>query len=428
MATGKAPENEQISLAIIGAGVASLSLARGLLKYPHISVRVYEARHDIGNDGSGFGIGGNGQKAMQLIDSDLTACLERAGGVKMVPQARFWMATGPHAGEHISDYYADPPQKTVRRSRFLSELRKTLPDGLIRTGKRLTAIEQPTNSDGKVRLTFEHASVVFVDGVVGCDGISSTVRRYVLGPDHPGLEAQWRPSFNTRIIIPMTEAVSILGWDYCNLMTQHGFIGDGGFCLTDIEDDGNAMQVIAGFRGEKPVNEVFGKPYVEVEKKFWTERLSGWGWIGERISMVVESQDKVFAGSGRFHDSTPTYWHSRLCIAGDAARTFSPARGAGAGQSMEDALLLYAVLGCVRNANEVQKAFQVYDSLRRPRRELVAEESQIAGMLITGQHPDVGLDIEKFRKAVDGYNDWIYDYDLEGVVVQAKKLMSEDAF
>ena len=416
----------QISIAIIGAGVASLCLAHGLLKHAHINVCICEARAEIGNDGSGFGIGGNGQNAMQLISPDLLVSLQRAGGVQMVPQVRVMMASGSHAGEHINDVYADPPQKTVRRSTFLTELRKSLPEGLIQTGKRLTVIED-ISSHRKVRLTFEDGSAVFADAVVGCDGISSTVRKHISGPDHPSTEAKWTPAFNTRIVIPMSDAVSIFGQEYCNLMTQHGFIGQDGFCLTDIEDDGNAMQVIAGFRGDKPVNEIFGKPFVEVPKTFWTERLKSWGWVGEKICQVIERQNKVFAGSGRYHDATPTYCSGRLCIAGDAARTFSPARGAGAGQSMEDALMLCTVLGCAKGAEEIEKAFKVYDRLRRPRRELVADESQAAGLLITGRDPHLGLDVEKLRKAVDGYNDFIYNYDLDGVVEEAKTSMQRDA-
>ena len=305
---------ERIDIAIIGAGISSLCLARGLLQHQRISVRIYEARPEIGHDGSGFGIAKNGQKAMSLIDPVLRDCLERAGGVKNEPHVTLMMATGPHAGEKITDIHADPPQITVRRSNLLTELRNSLPNGVIQTGKRLNTIKHRPREQKKVLLTFEGGIDVLADAVIGADGINSIVRQNVLGDDKAITEPKWSPGCNNRIVIPMNEAEEIFGKEYCKQLTQIGYTGHDGFCLTDIEDDGEAMQVIAGFRGDKPVAEVYGKPYVEVKKEFWTKRLEGWGWIGEKISQVIEKQKKVYAASGRYHDPTPTYCNGRLCI------------------------------------------------------------------------------------------------------------------
>lgn len=95
------------------------------------------------------------------------------------------------------------------------------------------------------------------------------------------------PGVQHALMIPIDQAKSIFGEDYCQDKTQTGWIGQNGFCLTDFEDGGQTMQVIAGFRYSKPVAEVYGKPFAEVPKSFWLERLEGWGWIGERISRVI---------------------------------------------------------------------------------------------------------------------------------------------
>ena len=88
-----ATNDNQISIAIIGAGISSLCLARGLLQHKHIDVRIYEARTLVGqHDGSGVGIAANGQRALQMIDPELLQCLYKAGGVENKPSLQVFLA------------------------------------------------------------------------------------------------------------------------------------------------------------------------------------------------------------------------------------------------------------------------------------------------------------------------------------------------
>ena len=97
--------------------------------------------------------------------------------------------------------------------------------------------------------------------------------------------------------------------------------------------------------------------------------------------------------------------------------------GAGASQAVEDAMILHAVLGSVHAPERIDKAFQVYDAIRRPRREWVAEESNKQGVKITGRMEGVELDIEKLAKAVQEPYEQLYGYDLEGSIEEAKRMM-----
>jgi salicylate hydroxylase len=283
------------------------------------------------------------------------------------------MATGAQSGEGITDIYSDPPQRTVRRSRLLDEMRSVLPDSTVVTGKRLLSINQRPDAEKMISLTFEDGDVVIVDAVVGADGINSIVRRHISNEEGSANQVNWIPSCNTRIVMPMPEAQRIFGEPFCSQATQIGWIGQNGFCLTDHEDDGQAMQVIASLRAKEPFVEVHGKPFVQVEKEFWTSRLKAWdfGGIGEKICQVIENQDSVYASCARQHDETPIYSEGRICLAGDASGNFSPALGAGALQGIEDALILATILGDVGELEELEKAFQVYDSMRHPRRKWV---------------------------------------------------------
>ena len=418
-------DKPQLSIAIIGAGISSLTLARALLKHTHLTVRIYEARTLVGqHDGSGVGIAANGQKALKMIDPELLECLRWAGGVENVPTVKFLLEGKSERGVLITEVVSDPPQRTVRRSRLLEELRLLLPKEMIKTGKRLISIEQRDGRERAISLTFEDGEVVLVDAVVGADGINSFVRQHMSDDGDGSSEPKWIPGFNTRIVIPMDEAKSIFGEAYCSQSTQIGWIGQDLFCLTDVEDDGNAMQIIASFKVNEPDEETHGKAFVQVEKEFWTSKLQSRGWIGQKISQVIEGQDMVYASCFRRHDGIPLYSKGRLCLAGDAASSFSPALGAGASQAIEDALILSTVLGHASEPADLERAFKVYEDIRRPRRERVAMESNKQGAKITGQLPGVGLDLDKLAKALQEPYDYLFTYDLDRAVNEATRRMT----
>lgn len=95
------------------------------------------------------------------------------------------------------------------------------------------------------------------------------------------------------------------------------------------------------------------------------------------------------------HKSTSTYANGRVCIVGDAAHATSPWQGAGAGQAFEDAMILGALLGEIKQPADLAAAFQVFDSVRRDRCQRVIDSSRGTGLILCGQDPDAGLDHSK---------------------------------
>lgn len=83
------------------------------------------------------------------------------------------------------------------------------------------------------------------------------------------------------------------------------------------------------------------------------------------------------------------------------------------------------MLGLVTNSSEISLAFEVYDALRRPRRSAIAESSIWAGKIITGRHPEVGLDMEKIREVLPRYQRPIQPFDLEAQQREAVEMFKE---
>ena len=109
-----------------------------------------------------------------------------------------------------------------------------------------------------------------------------------------------------------------------------------------------------------------------------------------------------------------------MCLLGDVAHASSPNQAAGAGQGLEDALVLSKVLGLVKSANELDAALEAYDSIRRPRAQKVVQESKDVGDIYFLTHPDFGANFEKITKDANERLPLIWWHDLEADVKAAE--------
>ncbi|EME48631.1 hypothetical protein DOTSEDRAFT_67616 [Dothistroma septosporum NZE10] len=400
-----------LKIAISGGGIASLCLAHCLTRqHPQWEVKVFEAAPELREEGAAIGLGSNAQDALKLMSPSLREALDEAGGTRMDPSVRIMIGTGPESGRHVGDIRPKVAQIVVHRTSFWRQLRKRIPDGVLEFGKKLASVRALHGSDALVRLRFEDGSSYDADALVGCDGINSIVRGAILGEDHPAAKPVFTNGYNHRVVIPLSSAKEAFGEEYCSLRTQYGWVGKGGFLLTDHVENGEAMQVIAGRSDSGPWP--YHSPFVEWDKARLRSDLADWGDIGKSMTKVFTEQPNLFAAGGRIHLETPTYAKGNMCMAGDAAQSFPPFQGAGAGQAIEDALMLSTVLSSCTSKDDMPRAFDVYDGLRRPRRSSIAQSSIWAAKLFTGRLPEVGLNIERMAERLPSWGSNIYEYDL----------------
>lgn len=63
------------------------------------------------------------------------------------------------------------------------------------------------------------------------------------------------------------------------------------------------------------------------------------------------------------HMNTPVYYNGLICLLGDSAHATTPHQASGAGQCLEDSLILSRLLGKVQNTSDIQAAFTAYDEI-----------------------------------------------------------------
>lgn len=85
----------------------------------------------------------------------------------------------------------------------------------------------------------------------------------------------------------------------------------------------------------------------------------------------------------------------------------------GVGMSIEDTLILSAVLGHSKTPEEARIALQVYDQSRRLRTQRVVESSHGTGLIVTGTKADFDLDsLAEMKRNLSPRWDFIRYFDL----------------
>lgn len=127
------------------------------------------------------------------------------------------------------------------------------------------------------------------------------------------------------------------------------------------------------------------------------------------------------------HPDTPTYINGRVCLLGDSAHASSPSQAAGAGQGLEDALILSKLFGIVHSSAQLAVALRVYNVIRRPRAQGVVQASREVGLEYFLEHPKFGSDLQKITDDANRRLPELWWYDLEGDVRKAEQMFLESA-
>ena len=112
------------------------------------------------------------------------------------------------------------------------------------------------------------------------------------------------------------------------------------------------------------------KDLAAISSERWRARLVEL-FAGDRLPAleIIGATEEILSGWSTYDFPTVPTWHrGRMIIIGDAAHAVSPASGQGASQAIEDALVLAK---CLRDDPDVDRAFGVYERIRRDRVERV---------------------------------------------------------
>jgi len=345
----------------IGAGIAGLAAGIGLRR-AGADVTVFERRPDTEPTGSGLSLFGNARRALvalgvgEELEAISTAAVTVLRGGQRRPDGGWLATTPPEAIRAL---------RIVHRSDLHRLLRESLGSGSLRTDTSVRVLDD----DGGVELS--SGSEVERDGfdvVVAADGIFSRTRRG--WPGDPGTRysgySTWRGITSTPV--PLDAAGETWG---------RGLR----FGMAPLTDGRVYWFAVATM----PADERLENEHLEVLRLFG-------GWHSP-IPALIESTapEAVFRlPISDLGGRLPSFRRGRTVLLGDAAHAMTPDLGQGAGQALEDAATLAALLRPVAAAPSsdpaaIHDALDRYDELRRPRTQELARRARLLGQVAQGQ-------------------------------------------
>ncbi|KAF2707174.1 FAD/NAD(P)-binding domain-containing protein [Pleomassaria siparia CBS 279.74] len=435
------PQND-FNIAIVGAGIGGLGFAIGL---SHLGVpfTIYESAPAFSAVGAGVGLGPNALRAMDLIDKRFRDLYTNIATGNLKPEKKHVMMEAMLMDEGLGEGESwfghggwgskDFTRTGAHRKDLLDIMTSFIPKDAVRFNKRVKSM---TQGEGSVALIFEDGEVVQHAAVVASDGVKGFSRRIVLQDKYPeAVEPVYTGKYVYRAMVPMDDAKDILG----DLATDAKmFMSKGANISTYPISEGKLMNLVAFKRDDEPWK--YPEFKYDVSKEDMLEDFVQHRPDGRLVKLLDWAKPTRW---GIFHHpTTPTYYNSLICLLGDVAHAGGPHQGAGAGQCLEDSLILSRVLGKLYTSfppskssplftpsplrtKLVEAAFRAYDEVRRPRAQEQVRTAKECGEIYNLQDPVAGTDIEKVVKNLNDRFYWIWEHDLEKDVKQVEQRFVE---
>jgi salicylate hydroxylase len=387
------------SIAIIGGGIGGMSATLSLLD-AGLDVHVYERARTISEIGAGIAVSPNATRILYRLG--LAPALERSGVKTLAWHDRRWddgrtLLRSPLAG--VMEAAFGFPLYHMHRADLINALLRALPPERVHTGHTLKTFVEHGD---KVEAEFENGARIRVDAVVGADGIHSTVRQTLFGPEQP----RFTGCVAYRGLVP-AERLAHLDLE----RTAQIWMGPGKhFVHVFVRDD--------------LINFVAVLEQDAWTKESWSERgkvadvlaaFQGWH---PQVRAILSAVDETYLW-GLFDRKPMARWSvGRVTLLGDSCHPMLPFKAQGAAQAIEDGATLAACLSDI-GARDIPAALRQYEALRRARTARVQGESEANK---TRHHlPDgpaqEARDAEMARGGTDFSAEavaWLYGYDVRG--------------
>ncbi|WP_432864247.1 FAD-dependent oxidoreductase [Microbispora rosea] len=340
------------NVAIIGGGIAGPVTALALRK-AGMDATVYEA-YPTGADGAGgsLALAPNGMAALEIVGV--------AGAVRAAaqPSTRSVMTLANRTRLELPSPAGVGPLHTVRRA----DLYRALRDEAVRQGVRVEYGRRLTGVEGDTAV-FGDGSRARFDVLVGADGVHSTVRR-LIDPDAPG--PKWTGMLGL-------EGVSSYEVPEDPKTTVFAFGRRGYYLYWRNAAGGSTWGVNLPYH--RPLSlaqarEVPREEWMRVLREIYGEDVPGRDLIRHTPATSMQVTGALY-----IMPSVPRWHRDRMVLVGDAAHAPSNSSGQGASLSIESAVQLAR---CLRDIEDVPRAFATYERLRRSRVEKVAARASKA--------------------------------------------------
>jgi salicylate hydroxylase len=391
---------------VIGGGIGGLSAALALLKRG-IDVELYEQSGELKEAGAGIQIGSNGTRVLYALGLE-----DALAAVRVLPMSRelrhwstgetwTWFELGetsarrfgtPHLMLHRGDLHA-----------ALMNAVRALKADTIAVNKRCVAVAQSPHS---AVVRFDDGTSASAPFVIGADGIHSTVRVALFGPDR----AEFTGCVAWRGLIPMERLP-----EHLRRMVGTNWLGPHGFVLHYPVRRGELMNVISIVERDdwRVESWVIAGTASELANDFF-------GWHTD-VKTLLLNIERPYKWALMVRPPMARWSKGRITLLGDACHPTLPFLGQGAVMAIEDGYILAACLA--KYFRDAATALSRYEDIRCDRTAAVVRKAQEnRAMAFEPRLADenafaeaIARDWMKLR--VSERLDWLYNYDATAIEV-----------
>lgn len=337
-----------MKIAIIGAGIGGLTAAALLQEQEH-EIEVFEQHGSVQELGAGIGIGGN--VLSKLTGHDL------AKGIKNEGQIIHAMQVLDNKGKTLSTatLKENTINLTLRRQTLLDVIKSYVEPTAIHTDHQVTRID---NDNDKVIVQFENKEQKAFDLCIGADGLHSKVRASVKAESKPIYQGYTVFRGLVQDVHLKDPHVAKEYW------TKQGRVG-----VVPLINNEAYWFISVNAKENDEKFKAYAKPHLQAR----------FNHLPEEVRKVLDKQEETGILLHDIYDLKPlkTFVYGRTLLLGDAAHATTPNLGQGAGQAMEDAIVL---ANCLKTY-DFDNALSRYDSLRVAHTKKVIKKSRAIGKI-----------------------------------------------
>jgi salicylate hydroxylase len=385
----------KIQIAIVGGGIGGLATAVSLLQ-AGFDVHVFEQVKVLREVGAGIVLTPNTTRLLDRLG--LRDALTRCAVPLAAWRQRRWQDGRTLLVSPVAQFVGpagEPLFFTIHRADALAMLAGAFPSERLHLAHRL---EQLNDDGDRVTLTFANGARVTADIVIGADGIHSSVRHALFGPEHP----QFTGCIAYRGLVPAERLTHL------NLPVESQlWMGPGKHFVHYPVSAGRLMNFVCLIDRDGWTKESWTEPGNPADA---LAAYTGWH---PQVTSMIEEADETFIWGLFDRAPLPRWSVNRVTLLGDACHPMLPFLAQGAAQAIEDAATLTALLV---QGGDIAETLRRYESLRLPRTAMI--QSGAAGNKTRNHLPDGPAQRERDSHMANGAADWsigaskwIYEHD-----------------
>jgi salicylate hydroxylase len=334
------------AIAIIGGGIGGLAAALSLVR-AGFDAHVYEQAPQLREVGAGIVVTPNATRILDRLG--LGAALAQSSVRPLAWHERRWddgrtLLRVPLADAAVAAF--NFPYYQCHRADVQMILANALP-GRLHLGHRLIGLEERHD---RVELRFDNGTRTAAEIVVGADGIHSTVRHALFGPDDP----RFTGCVAYRGLVP-AEQVQDLNLE----TTMQRWMGPGKHFVHYYVQARRLLNFVCLVEQDTWTSESWS------ERGDITAARAAYQSWHPQVRAILDAQQEIFVWALLDRAPLARWSAGRVTLLGDACHPMLPFMAQGAAQAIEDGAALAAILA--RDGANIPAALRAYEAVRLPR-------------------------------------------------------------